>query len=112
MRGGLLRHKLLIQTFSQASRDTSGHYDKRDDDNWSTDATGTVWGRVEPLSGRELEEARKLVAVVTHRITLRYVGSLTTDKRIKFGSRIFSIERSLNDEERNVQLQVLCVEQV
>lgn len=111
MRTGKLRHKLLIQSFS-GTRDTAGHKDKKDDSNWSTDATGTVWGSVEPLRGQELEEARKLAPTVTHQVKLRHLVGLTMDKRIKFGARIFSIEAGLNPEERNVELVLSCTEQL
>jgi SPP1 family predicted phage head-tail adaptor len=112
MRIGALRHKVLVQSFSGA-KDTAGHYDKDNDTNWTTDATGTVWGSIEPLSGEELEHARQLVATATHKVTIRYLADLTPDKRIKFGTRIFAVEAPpINIDEGNHTLELLCTERV
>lgn len=65
-------------------------------------AAGTCWAEVRPLSGREAERARQVVAEATHAVTMRDVGieitprhSLTWhskwgDKTLGIGSALFN----------------------
>lgn len=77
---------------------------------WSTVATR--WGRVEPLSGRELWQAQAARPDVSHRITLRHYDGLTPRHRLLVGSRVFNIESVLNIEEKGRVSQVMAKEEV
>jgi SPP1 family predicted phage head-tail adaptor len=57
-----------------------------------------------------LKTAQQLVTEVTHRITIRYRDGLLTRMLIQFRSRTFTIERILDPDERQVELQMLCIE--
>lgn len=70
----------------------------------------TVWAYVSPKTGREYDEAQKLRAETTYNVMTRYFPDVSTDMRIKFRDRIFSIESILNIDERNEQLQIVAVE--
>lgn len=62
--------------------------------NWTTDAT--VWGKIEALSGAEIEQARQLSAQATSKITVHFYTSAgytpTEKKRFKHkDGRVFYI---------------------
>lgn len=69
------------------------------------------WGEVTPLSGRELDEARAVVARVTHRVRLRRVGGLVHRARLRLGDRVFGVESVVDQDERGRMLECLCVEE-
>lgn len=102
---GRLRHRVAIQSATEAQNDL-GEVEKT----WAT--TATVWGAVEPLTGRELWQAQQVSAEITHRVRMRYRSGLTPKNRILFGSRILEINAILNPEERNIDLELLCREKV
>jgi len=74
---------------------------------------GTLWAHVEPLSGRELFNARQLKALSTHKITIRGGHSIKTSHRFKFQGtgRIFGIDSVDRVDERNAYLTFVCTEQ-
>lgn len=77
---------------------------------WSDLAT--VWGHVEPLSGREYFQAQQLQARVNTHITIRYRDGVTPLLRAKLGSRVYRIEAVINPDERKRELQLMCEEEV
>lgn len=103
---GEFRHRLTLQTITAQNPDAAG----QSQPTWTT-AT-TRWGKVEPLTGRELFRAQQLAADVTHRITIRHHGTLTAAGRILFGSRVFNLLLILNPLEKNKTLEILAKETV
>ncbi len=80
---------------------------------WSNLAS--LWAGIQPLSGRELELAKKVSSEVTHRITIRYQASLTDTSataalRLLYRNRTFNVHAVLNEEETNVLLHLLASE--
>lgn len=82
MRAGRLRHRVTIQQVTR-TRDGFG----QPVESWS--AFATVWAAVEPL---------------------RYLASVLPSMRVLFGSRVFRIEAIKDSAERNVQMELMCVE--
>jgi len=105
MRAGNLRHRLQIQTASE-TRGTQGSVSRT----WQTDET--VWGSIEPLSGRELLAAQQVDSEITHRVIVRGYPGLTSASRLKHGARILKIKSILNKEERGEEMELLCGEDV
>lgn len=70
-----------------------------------------AWASVVPLSGKELERAREVIANATHEVRVRYRVGITTQKRIFHDERILNIESVRNVDERNRELVLICVEQ-
>ena len=105
---GSLRHQVILQAPSE-SQDTFGEQVIT----YPSD-TLTAWGKIEPLTGRELERAKAMQAESTHKITLRYDGdvAVTPKYRAKFGSRFFDILQLIDMEERNIVWEALCKERV
>lgn len=66
--------------------------------------------KIEPFAGRELLLSQQVSPRLTHRVTMRYRPGVVTDWRIRFRGRILHIDRSINIEERNRVLEIICVE--
>lgn len=79
---------------------------------WSTDAT--VWASIEPISGREVFAAQLVVADVTHRVRMWYRSdvTITPEKRLLYGARVFEIVSAMNIDEHNAEWEILCKETV
>jgi SPP1 family predicted phage head-tail adaptor len=97
---GKLRHRVTIQTLTTAR---SGH---TMGETWAD--TATVWGSVDPLSGREIEYAQRVDARATFKITIRYYSGLTPENRFTFDSRNFNILAVQNSGEQNIIMTCLC----
>lgn len=104
---GALRHRLAWQPLDQSQLDAMNQPKK----SWTT--RGTYWGRVEPLAGRELMNARQLKAETTHKITMRNVAAVNAGDRFLFEGtgRVFNVESVFRQSERNAYLVVHCTEQ-
>ena len=72
---------------------------------WSTFAT--VWARVEPMAGGEALSGDQVQSRASHKITIRYNSTLTTNDRIRLtGWRAVEIHKIINPQERNIYLEV------
>ena len=100
---GSLRHRLIVQR-PDRTLDTGGGATII----WTDIAT--VWGAVEPVSGRETIVAERPQATVTHKVTLRYRADVDARMRILFGSRSLNIRSVINQDERGRWLVCLCEE--
>jgi len=72
----------------------------------------TVQASIEPVSGREYFAEQSTQADVTHRVYTRYVSGVVPKMRVKYGSRVFDILSVINTRERNVELQLMCRENI
>ena len=70
----------------------------------------SVAGDVNPMTGREYQEAQKIRAETTYKVTTRYFSGITSDMRILFKNKELLIQSVLNVEERNRELQIICTE--
>lgn len=75
----------------------------------------TIWGAIEPLTGRELFNAQQVASEVTHRITIRFTALLTDTRlvatyRALYAGRAFNIHAVMNEEEANVTMVLLVSE--
>lgn len=105
MRIGKLRHRITIE-----QADETQNLDGSVVESWSCYAT--VQASIEPISGREYIAAQSTQADVTHRISLRCLGGIIPKMRVNFGGRIFEILSVINVGERNVELQLMCRENI
>ncbi len=97
---GSLRHRIGIQSASD-SQSSSGESSP------TFTTVATVWGKIEPLSGRELFLAQQTMADSTHKVTIRYYSGLSPKDRFAFGSRYFNIQNISDVEERNRMM--ICI---
>lgn len=106
---GKMRHRITFQRFT-GEMDDFGDPLQGDDSNW-IDAAG-VWAAIDPVSGREFYAVEQSQSEVSHKIRCRYRAGLTTDMRIKYGSRRFKIISIIDWEERHESLLIMCKELV
>jgi SPP1 family predicted phage head-tail adaptor len=104
---GKLRHKIEIQ--SRADPDVPDKYGETAEE-WTT--VLSPWASIEPASGKQLYLAEQMQTEVSHVVTIRHYSALTTQHRIKFGTRILNINFVRNVDERNVFQEVYCKEAV
>jgi SPP1 family predicted phage head-tail adaptor len=75
-----------------------------------------VWGSIEPLTGREYIQAQQSESSVSHKIRTEQLpqnlGPANPRMRLKFGDRTFEALSVVNVEERNRELEWMCVEVV
>lgn len=71
---------------------------------------GTCKACITPLAGRQLERARGTVETVTHEILLRYTPLVTLRRLIQFHNRYFVVNQVINQDERNLNLKLVCTE--
>ena len=79
-------------------------------DSWTSFAT--VWGSINPVSGRNYFTAAGERAEVTHTITVRYGVPVKVKDRVTYAGRVFRIRSVINSDEGNRYLQLMVTEQV
>lgn len=57
-----------------------------------------VWGRLEPITGKELLAAQQVQSKVNTRATVRYRTDLKTNMLIQYGDFTYTIEAIIPDE--------------
>lgn len=100
-----MRDRITIQSPS-TTRDATGGVT----DAW-TDVV-TIWANVDPLTGRELEEAQKQWGEVTYQIDIRYYAGLDSTMRvldIRSGA-YYDIRAVLDLNHRRRKIQLMCRE--
>lgn len=78
-------------------------------DTWAD--THTVWAGFISKGGSEFYGAQKLNASTTAVVSMWYISGITTENRIKYGSRYFEILNVNNADEANNEL-LLSVKEV
>jgi len=104
MEAGKLRHYITLSTLSTTTRDEFGGFTEV----FATAAS--VWGSIEPMSGRELESAQQVHGEATTKVTMRYTTHAAITSRIDYGSHTYEIVDIQNPEERNIELVCICKE--
>ena len=105
MRIGRLRHRIEIQQATE----TRNNYGEPVV-SWAT--FRKCWASVEPLRGRELWAALEQQARVSTRIRIRYLADVTPKTRILYATRIYLINSIIDEEERHINMQLMCEEVV
>lgn len=103
MRAGNLRHRLAVLRFTEG-------YDSFGAPQKTYGLASTVWGSVDPLSGRELFTAQQVASRVTHIITIRGRTELTAKDRIQHRGRAFEVESVIDKAERRIETQAYAIE--
>lgn len=105
------RHYITIQS-QKVTTNTYGE----ENISWVDDSE--CFAEIKPIRGDEYYNARQIKSIVTHKITMRYTtlsdGTRIkqSNSRIKFGDRIFNIESIVNLMERDIDLELMVVEEL
>ena len=109
MKAGRLRHWGIIETKS-ISRNSIGE----EIVSWTTNI-GT-WMEIRPLRGSNYLASMQLQSAITHSVIMRYqtLANSTEIKpgycRVKYNDRPFTIQSVINPDERDISLELMCVE--
>lgn len=101
MRSGLLRKRITLQR-STSTQNSLGE----DVVTWAN--LGSRWASVEPLAGREFENAQQNVSRIETRFITRYTTGITSKNRIVFDNVNYEIESIINVDQRSRELEILC----
>ena len=101
MQAGRLRHRLILQSKAE-TRDSYGAT------LITWDTVATVWGAIEPLSGKEYFAQQEVQSESKVRIVLRYYSGVLPSWRVSHGGLYYDIEDVLNHDTRNRQLTLMC----
>ena len=89
MRGGELRHRIVIQYQPTPTQDSTGNETTA----WATFAT--VYAQVKPFRGAEGVDHASWMATVTHEILIRYRAGVNPVMRIVEGTHTYNIKAVL-----------------
>jgi len=72
----------------------------------------TVYAKIETLKADETYSDAQYLPEATHRVNTRYLPGVTikANHRVLYGSRVFEIKAVVNLDERNVEIDLLCLE--
>lgn len=101
IRAGRLRHRLTLQ-YKVETRTSTG------DVAWTWTTDSTVWGSIEPLTGREFVAASQTQNEVPVRIVMRYHATITTAWRIVNDGLAYSILSIANSDLRDAMMELSC----
>lgn len=113
---GEMRHVLTIKEHKIEGGSTA--YDTYGQLSASTTAwvtKGEVRGKIEQLSGRELEVARQIYPNARHMVTIDYNSTLASTggsrRAVVFENRFLHIGGVIDPDLEHIQLQLLCGEE-
>jgi len=99
MRAGELRQRVTLQKPTRSQNSF-----KEWVDSWTDVAT--VWGAVEPASGKQYFEAMQASSEVQGVVKIRYRSDIKSDWRLKLGSRVLQIISLVNVKELDKELHI------
>jgi len=110
MRAGLRRHLATIQR-KTTSQNTYGE----DAGAWVDDSE--CWAAIMPLRGDEFFANQQVQSSVTHKIYIKYQTlsdgtRINSTCRMVCDSRIFNFQSVIDPEERQINLEIMAVEEV
>lgn len=105
MKAGERRHYIIIEQVSESA-------DARNEMTQTWSEYANAWAEIKPVRGREYFQAHAENVAADTRIILPYIAGITSKMRVRFGSRIYDIETVINIDERNRELNLMCVERV
>jgi SPP1 family predicted phage head-tail adaptor len=101
MRAGRLRHRCILQSKTY-TQDAYG----AEVVTFSTEAT--VWGAIEPLSGKEFFSQDSVQAEARVRIVIRYYSGVLTTWRVKHEGLLYDIKHVQNQDTRDRTMELMC----
>jgi head-tail adaptor len=106
---GQRRHLVTLENPGDPIPDGGGGYIET----WAPLSPPTRMAEIKPATARDLERvvANTVESTASHILTMDYHPQLTTETRITFGTRVFTVDGKQNPDELNVDL-VLAVTEV
>jgi len=110
VRAGQRRHLVTLSNPAAPVADGDGGFTEAS----SALSPASVWAEIKPATVKNLERvvANTVQAQASHLVTLPYHDGITTETKVTYGTRVFSVTGIANPEERNLELVLLCQEVV
>ncbi len=108
MQTGKLNKRIKISQLITGSPAT----DDLGQQNTSWEELDTVWGAVEPLSGREFWAQQQVQSEITARIRIRYRDDITAGMKAEYNNKTYMIKYLIDEKENHRELQLMCSEGV
>jgi SPP1 family predicted phage head-tail adaptor len=107
---GQKRHVVTLENPGPPVSDGSGGFTE----SWTPLSPPTMRAEIKPATARDLERvvANAVESTASHLVTMDYHRGITTETRITFGTRVFTMDGVQNPEERNITLVLACTEVV
>lgn len=102
MKAGELTRRVVIEQRS-AGKDTSG---QALDTPWVP--VVSVYAKIQPQAGREIAAGGSVVSNVTALIDIRYRTNVTAAMRARYGTKIYSIEATIDVDLEHKTLRLVC----
>jgi SPP1 family predicted phage head-tail adaptor len=103
---------IKIMKFNENYPDGGGGYS----DDWETgegwDLECETWAYVRPIRGRNFYEAQQGQSELTHEVNIRYRPGIDRSMIVVYDGRRFDVQYVMNIEEKNKELELICVERV
>jgi len=106
MRAGTLRHRITIQTATEAP-DAAGQLIRT----WSAWLSNEP-AEVQETAGAETVRGLQVAAEATHLVRVRFRTGITSEHRILWGSRVLGIVNVRDVDGRRRELWISCREEV
>ena len=108
MKAGSLNKRIKISSLVTGSPavDTLGQ------PNTSWVEVDTVWGAIEPLSGREFWAQQQVQSEITVRVRIRYRNDITPSMKAEYAGKTYMIKNVIDFQEEHRELQLMCTEGV
>lgn len=103
MRAGRLRHRITLQIPSRGQNALGEWVDSWND--WVT-----IWGSIEPNTGKRYFEAMQASSEVQGTIVIRYRNGVLPTMRVTYGGRVFKIISIVQPKENMKELHLLYKE--
>lgn len=71
---------------------------------------GSCWAALSPSSTKVLPIGHALERLITHKVTIRFDGRLTSGCSFRYGDRMFKIEWVIDPDETKTLMVLLCAE--
>lgn len=107
---GQRRHLVTLENPGTPVPDGSGGFTE----SWAALSPATRYAEIKPATARDLERvvSNAVESTASHLLTMDYHSGITTETRITFGTRVFTVDGVQNPEERNIDLVLACTEVV
>jgi SPP1 family predicted phage head-tail adaptor len=106
LEAGRLRLRVAIQRNMSKVANAADSFGEQPE-NWQT--IDTVWGALEPLTGRDLLIAQQIQPQVAGQIIIRYRPDTLASDRMMIAGGIYGIAPAIDDEFRHIQMRFPCV---
>jgi head-tail adaptor len=107
---GQRRHLVTLENPGPPVPDGGGGFTET----WAPLSPPTRMAEIKPATARDLERvvANAVESTASHILTMDYHAGVTTETRITFGTRVFTVDGLQNPDERNIDHVVACTEVV